>query len=306
MKKLIVLGLVLILAGYTQAATKIWVSADGNWAAAASWSPSGVPASNDNVYLEDSTVAVDEGFDQNAVYLASLNIAQSYTGTIGDDVNYLKIGAIKVEIGYNNGPGSPVGATRINLNLDANSNTIVVYNSGSPAVSTVPTILIKDTNSSSTLEVRKGKVGVAFKTGETSTFSSITASYVTNINTDAEVTVGSGTTLTTYKQTGGDNILLCAATTVTGDGGTLLISGTGAITTLTTTGGTVTSNTSGTITTATTKTLGTLDLTKSTKARTITTCKLDSGGTLKYDPDIVTLTNKVSSDDPVALRATRP
>jgi fibronectin-binding autotransporter adhesin len=300
MKKLIALGLILILAVYAQAATKIWVSTDGNWGTAASWSPSGVPANNDNVYLEDSAVSVTAGFSQSAVYLASLNIAQSYTGYVGDDVNYLSIGAVKVEIGYNNGPGSPAGSQRINLNLDANCGSVVINDSGSPYTSTIPTILIKDINASSTLEVRKGKVGVAFKTGEVSTFSTITAA------TGSEVTIGSGTTLTTYKQTGGDNTLLCAATTVTVDGGTLLINGTGAITTLTTTGGTVISNTSGVITTATTEILGTLDLTKSTKARTITTCKLDSGGTLKYDPSVITLTNKVSSDAPVALKATRP
>jgi hypothetical protein len=298
--KRLVLVLVLLLACYSQATTKIWVGADGNWATAASWSPSGVPATGDDVYLENSTASVTGGFVQTAKYLASLNIAQSFTGYVGDDVNYLTVGAVKTTIGYNTGPGAPSGSQRINLNLDINTGSVTVYNTGTPYTSTVPSVLIKEVNALATLEVKGGYVGVAFKTGESSTLSSVT------VSGNSYVSIGSGTTLTTFKQTGGTNTLLCAATTVTSEGGTLTTDGTGAITAMTVDGGTIISNSSGTITTATAKTLGTLDLIQSTKARTITTPKLESGGTLKYDPDVITLTNKVASDDPVSLKASRP
>jgi len=72
----------------------------------------------------------------------------------------------------------------------------------------------------------------------------------------------------------------------------LKTSGSGAIATLNVSGGTTTSNSSGTITAANV-TGGFLDLTKSAESRTITTLKLDAPGKVKFDPNIVTLTNQI-------------
>ncbi|MGA2324276.1 MAG: hypothetical protein ABSG22_10555 [Sedimentisphaerales bacterium] len=306
-KKILIVGLLIIslLAELSSAAnTILWTgTTDSNWAVAANWSTGEVPRDGNNVYFENSSVNVTGGLAQSSKTLASLNISQSYIGQIGDDVNYLSIGATAVKIGYYNGPGIPTGSGRIKLNLGTVQTAITIYNSGPPANTNTPTVMLLGTNAGNTLEIRKGKVGIAFGTGESATFSVINSSYTTQPSSDVELTIGPGATLTTLNQTGGENTLLCAATTITTKAGTLLIDGTGTVTTLTIEGGTVTSNTTGTIATVAIKTAGTLDLTKSTAVRIITTTKLDAGGTLKYDPAIITLTNNVDSDAFVVLRA---
>jgi len=96
----------------------------------------------------------------------------------------------------------------------------------------------------------------------------------------------------------------CAATTVTQKAGSLITEGSGAITTVNCRGGTMVSNSTGTITTLNIADgTGHVDFTKSRNARTVTTVKLEAGGSLSLDPDVVTLTNKVDSDLPVKLTA---
>ena len=305
-----VLAIVLsvLLCGQALAVTKIWVGTDVNytgvWTDPNNWQPTGVPVTGDNVYLEETSQGVTSGLDPNSVLLASLNIAQSYTGSIGDDVNYLKICATKVEIGYN--PGMSVtltGSGRIKLNLDANQSFVTIHNSALTASETsMPPIRLLTNHASTVVEVRKGKVGIAYETGETSTLSKVISSYSTSKTTDSDTYIGAGTTLTTLSQTGGDVVLNCALTTATSEGGTLLTQGTGAITTLNAAGGTVMSNSTGTITTANISG-GLLDFTKSAAARTVTTMKLDSGGQVKFDPSILTITNKIISNNPATYTA---
>lgn len=289
-------------------ATKIWLGNDsgneGDWSVAANFSPSGVPANSDDVYLENSSQDVSAGLDQSAVALDSLHIAQSYTGNIGDDDAYLQIGAGVVNIGRHYGPGSPAGSGRIKLDLGSTAAAVVTYNSGSPADSNKPAIRLLADNAATTIEVRKGSVGIACETGETTTVGTITESYISRQASDADVFIGSGVTLTTLNKTGGDGVLECAATTVTNEGGNLITDGSGAIATLNAEGGEVISNSTGTITTCNIATAGTADFLKSAAARTVTTMKLEAGGTLKYDPDVLTITNKVDSDNPVTLTAT--
>jgi hypothetical protein len=309
MKRLLtifVLGIILTAASISSAATKIWTGTDDtNWAGPNNWSPVGVPGNSDNVYFQNSSIDVALGLDQNAVTLASLNIEQTYTGEIGTTTTYLRIKATAVEIGYNYGPvPSQTGSPRIKLDLSNAQSYVTIHNSSaSPTETTMPPIRLKFVHASTVIEVRKGKVGIAYETGETSTLATVVASYVSSKMTDADVFIGAGTTLTTLTQTGGDVILLCAATTVNAGGGTLLVSGTGAITTLNATGGTITSNSTGTITTCNISG-GIVDFTKSTSARTVTTMKLDAGGQLKFDPDTITITNKITSNDPATYTAT--
>ncbi len=92
---------------------------------------------------------------------------------------------------------------------------------------------------------------------------------------------------------GGDNLLSSAATTINVNGGTLQTEGSGAYTTVNNTSGTFISNSTGTITTLNVSGTGISDFTKSQEARTVTTAKLDPSGTFKYDPSVITLTNKL-------------
>lgn len=289
-------------------ATKIWVGTDtgneGDWATAANWSPSGVPEAGDNVYLEDSSQSVTEGFNQSAIALASLNIAQNFTGLVGDVDEYLQISASLVNIGHHFGPGEAVGSSLLKINLGTTASTIIVFNSAvSAADATKTPIRLKFNNAATTLEVRKGKVSVANETGETSTGNAITISYISSITNDAEVYIGSGVTLTTLTKKGGYCLLRCAATTVDNYAGNLLTEGSGAIATLNAKDGLVISNSTGTITNCIASEKGRVDFTKSAQPRTVTTCKVDDEAAVIFDPAVITFTNKIISNKPVTLTA---
>lgn len=288
-------------------ATKIWVGTTvdhvGDWATAANWSPSGVPIDADAVYFEDSSQSVLSGFNQSAVTLASLNIAQSFTGLIGDATTYLQIGATIVNIGHHFGPGEAVGSSLLKIDLGSAASTIIVFNSGVSSDTTKTPIRLKFNNAATTFEARKGKVSIANETGETSTGSSITISYVTSITSDAEVYIGPGVTLTTLTKKGGYCLLRCAATTVNNYNGNLQTEGSGAIVTLNVMDGIVTSNSTGTITACNISAKGTIDFLKSAQPRTVTTPKIDDEGVIKFDPAVLTLTNKITSNKPVMYQA---
>lgn len=287
--------------------TKIWVGTDtgneGDWETAANWSPAGVPVATDNVFFENSNQSVTEGFNQSAVALGSLNIAQSFTGQIGDADEYLQIKTTLVNIGYHFGPGEAAGSALLKLDLGTTASTIIVFNTGISADTTRPAIRLKYVNAATTLEVRKGEVGVAIETGEVSTGSIITPSYVDNIESDAKVYIGAGVTLATLTKKGGFCMLRSAVTTVINYAGELVTEGSGAITTLTAKGGNVISNSTGTITTCNISSKGTVDFMKSQQARTVTNCTIDDEGAIKADPAVITFTNKVIFTKPTTLQA---
>jgi hypothetical protein len=292
-------------------ANKIWVGTDagneGKWGTAANWSPSGVPITADDVFLKDSAQNVTGDFDQSAVLLASYNQDQSYTGLIGDAINYLIIGATKVNIGYHDGPGSPAGSGRTKLDLRddlLSVSTVIISNTGTPIDTNKPAVRLLANKNTTTIEVKKGSVGIAYEVGETSSVSSITIGYISQVAGDADVFIGSGLTLITLNQNGGDCLLKCGATTVNANaGGTLQTEGAGAIATLNAKGGKTICNSTGTITALNISEQGDVDFTKSSQARTVTTPKLDKSGKLKYDPAVVTFTNKIASNNAIALQA---
>lgn len=281
-------------------ATRTWIGTDsgneGDWDTAANWSGAAVPVDGDDVYFENSSQGVTEGFDQADIALASLNIGQSFTGAIGDADDYLDIGAAAVRIGYWDGPGNrPNGSGRIKLNLDDDDNTaatVIIEDTGTPTDADLPSVQLLLIGAS-TVEIRKGSAGVACAPGETSVLTSAHVGYTTNISGDADLLIGAGCTITTITKTGGDLILKCAVTTLTNDDGDLMTTGSGAITTVNVNGGTAVLNAIGTIAALNVQDSGIADFTKSAQARTVTTPKVDPSGTIKYDPNVVTMTNKI-------------
>ena len=76
------------------ATVRTWVSTDGNWGTAASWSPSGVPDTGDTaIFPSTSTVAVTSGLNQTAVTLLLLYVDDGYLQDIGAVGNPLIISA---------------------------------------------------------------------------------------------------------------------------------------------------------------------------------------------------------------------
>ena len=292
----------------TQTLTKVPITANAgprDWTSTDNWSGGALPggAAGQDVYIEDATILY--GLDQSGISntLDSLNISQSQIGSnpaAGYAPIYLQIKATAVNVGAFYGPGTPSESAPINIDTGSTASTIIVYNSGSNG--TMPAVRLKANSASTSVRALKGKTGLAYASGETATIGTLTVSYVGSPASDADVYVGSGVTMTTLAQTGGDVVLQCGLTTATAGAGTLTTAGSGAITTLNASGSTVTANSTGTITTLNI-TGGTVDFSKSAAARTVTTLKLDAGGKLKYNPAIVTLTNNVDSDNAVTLTA---
>lgn len=277
-----------------------------DWNCPTNWSGGAVPgaSASQDVYIQDAEILY--GLDQNstAETLTNLNILRTVIGTnpaSGYLPVYLQINATTVNIGLHTGTGTSTELAPINLNTLATASTINVYNTGTNSTSTMPAVRIKSGSASTVLNVRKGDVGIACESGETATIGIINVMYNTNQQSDADVEIGSGVTLTTLNKTGGDCTLRCAATNVNCDYGDLYTEGSGAITTATIRGGKLIGNSSGTITTLNIIEDGAADFSKSNTARTITTPKVGGNGKIKYDPSVLTLTNKIQHYDTAGI-----
>ena len=273
-----------------------------DWSCADNWSGGAVPggAADQDVYIEDATDEIIYGLDQSGIAnaLASLNISKSFTGKIGPDGadgfagDYLQIKTAKLNIGYHYGSGTVSGSGRVKIDTGSTACDIVVDDSGTAADTGKPAVRLLANSASTTIEVTKGTVGVGWEAGETATVSTITVSYATNVASDADVFVGEGVTLTTLDTAGGETLLRCAATTITQRAGTVETVGTGAVTTANVHGGTFTGNSTGTVTNLNVYG-GTADFSRSSASRTVSTPKVDPGGVIKFNPSVVTLTNKI-------------
>lgn len=293
-----------------------------DWDTAGNWSDGVAPTGSDVIIIANSDVDILWGLDQNTVDLTSLQILQTYTGKIGLPYNqfhtsedgatantgyleyretYLKIGAGTVDIGQHFGAGSPAGSTRIKLNNDkAGAAVTTIHRTASTSAdSGFAAVRLKASHASQDFYIREAVGGVAFALdapGETATIGDV---YVSALDTSTRVFIGSGVTITTFSQEGGDNMLNAAATITSAEvnGGQLTIEGDYTITALNINGGTVYDNhikTGGNSNTVVNLSAGTLDMTRSSEARTIAALSPD-GGTLIADDAYVTIT---SLDDP--------
>jgi hypothetical protein len=292
----------------TQTFTKASTTASAgpkHWDSADNWDTGVVPggASGQDVYVENADDEIVYGLDQSGITtLDSLNIARTFTGKIGLNGasgysgTYLQIKATAVNIGYHYTGGSPAGSGRIMIDTGSTASTITVEGSATASDTNRNAIRVKANSASTNIKVLKGDVGVAVDAGETTTIGTVSMSYDTSKDTDSQVTLGGGVTMTTLNKNAGICYLGCAVTTVNNELGNLNTFGEGAITTINIEGGKLTSNSSGTITTLNIL-AGTADFTKSLADRTVTTLKIDSGGTLEYDPAVLTITNDIEAYD---------
>ena len=286
-------------------AIKRWTAgaADGNWSTAGNWSPSGAPVSTDDVFVEETNEDIDAGLNQSAVALSSLNIAQSFVGTIGTKDSPLQIGASDVRIGYRtSGTGTPAGSRRIHLDLgSATAAQVNVDGTASSAADTgLNPLRIKAANAATDIYIRGGFVSVADYPGETSTLDlSVSAGTVSLGQSNNNTAV----TMVGVAITGGSSVIRSMPTTLIVEGGSCTTEGDGAITTANVRGGTAVFNNTGTITTLNAH-KGTSDFTKSQTPRTVTTVNMKVGARLNYEPDVLTLTNRINVDETRAVGVT--
>lgn len=244
-----------------------------DWNDAANWVEGSVPTASDDIVIQ-GTSPIKYGLNQSGVALAAVNF-QNTSGAHGNPGLPLRLNCTAFNfsctgISYVN-LGSSTVATRITQTASAGAEAYGLYLLGSG----ITTLRAEGA----------AAVGFAINKGETSTAATIQCSGA------ARIGIGEGVTLTTLRCSAGTVYLNCAATTVLADRGNLYTSGSGAITTLTNNGATVTSNSTGTIGTVN-QYAGTMDLLQSSVARTVTTFNL-YGGTVKLDPAVITLTNKI-------------
>jgi hypothetical protein len=257
-----------------------------NWVNAATGATGTIPASADDVVIENSTNSIVYGLDQNAVALDSLEIRLSFTGKIGDSTkaeyreDYLKIGAEVVDIGQAFGTGTQSGSTRIKIdNVDAAATTTTIHNTATTGDTPYPAVRLLVTHASSTLDSTPS----------------------------TRIVTGEGLTLTTWTQTGGSNLLRVVdagtVTTVNVSGGSLVTQGDFTITTLNATGGTSSMNhsrTAGISITTANLTSGTVRTRSTATARTWTTVNLGDEISLLADSNL-TITTLNEPTDPYNL-----
>lgn len=282
--------------GTIGAATQVTAPTGPNhWDNAVNWSGGAVPVNSDDVFLEDSSDAITFGLAQSAVTLASLNVAASFTGTLGlpeaNGAGYVEYRATELAVGataLNVGQGPGQGSGRLRVNLGSVQTAAIVTRTGASLDGDAQALRLRGTNASNTLEVRGGTVGVAAVGGTSATVATLRVS-------GGRVLCGVGTTLTTVVQSGGAMTLNSALTTLTKTGGDCTIQGTGAVGTVTNDAGLVSYMTSGTLSTACRVGSGaTLDFSGDLRAKTVTPLvSLHSGGALLDPAGVVTYTNGV-------------
>lgn len=308
-------------------------SGSNDWGTAANFSLGTVPVNTDEVIIRDGSSNIFWGLDQNGVDLALLRVHNTYTGKIGlnrekfttgsdpEAVDaskeeyrdtYLKIGADRVEIGYNDNASNPTGSGRIKIDNDkAGAAEMIVFSTATLASETgLPAVRFLASNVNIDIFVRLagGGVGIGVDApDETPTVGDIT---ITDKSGSTRVIVGSGATISNFTQDGGDNFLsVDDAVTIAAvliNGGTLTTEGGFDITLVTMEAGTFNANHADgggvKIVTATING-GTLDSTGSNEARTWTTVNLEVGGTLVANPDNLTVTTLNKPSDPYTLTA---
>lgn len=268
---------------------------------AANYSGGVLPVDGDTLIFENSASSALYTLEAlAAVTLASLQVKHSYTGTIGLPrtnsggtvtyteyrPQYFKIMATTWDIGSGDGQGSG----RLKFNFHTAQYTGNIFNSGTTAEGYIPPILIKGEHTSNHLTVLKGSVGVAFFTGETSKVATLDVGYISNVSGDSTIQCGSGVTLTTILQAGGNITVNSNVTTLTQYDGKMTFAGTSTLTTGTI-GGTLIDQSSGTFTTVTLLNKGTYDHSKSLLAKTITNLTINNSSIYNDPYGKTTLTN---------------
>jgi hypothetical protein len=274
-------------------------SGPGLWSVAANHSGGAVPSSSDTVWLSNSSSDINDGLDQSSVTLTALNVEQSFTGDMGRPDNtgtyneyrnkYLAISATTVNVGMGNGSGSQL----LRLDTGSNATTVNVFNTGSSSETNYETFLWKGTHASNVVNVTRGSVGIAVKPGETATIATLRSGYQTSVESDANVRLGPGVTLTTVDQSGGTVACGSSFTTLKIRGGTYTANFAAAGTTINLDGGSVIWQSSGNITTLVIGSGGTFDASQDMRPITITNCTVNAGATLNDPHGRITFSNGI-------------
>lgn len=251
---------------------------------AQNWSTDAVLTNTNDLIIEPGSVALKYTLDQSAVALADVKVMKGMTGDIGrfEDGKFFYFRIDPDTFDFRGG-----GSLSL---FDIGSANIPVYveGYGSASVDGRWPFVIKGSNIT-TATFAKGKCAIAPFDADTATVATVVCGLLENPQSDVDLTVGSGVTMTTLNVAAGKCLLKCAGTTVNiYKGGVLTTEGTGAITTVNVyEGATFYPKSTGTITTL--NVWGTVDFTRNLAAKTVTTLNLKKGGKfIKHDAITIT------------------
>lgn len=262
-------------------ATDIFLGTSVDWEAAGNWSLGAAPVDTNDVIIENSSQSVTTNLDQPTIDANTLKIKANYTGSIGVTAagTYLEMTSATTTIGEGDGNGSPL----LMLNHGTVQTAVTVYKTGTATDSTLGALQWIGTNAANVVTVQRGHVGIAMRGGAVATVATLNVGYMSSQAGDSKVWCGSGTTLTTINQTGGELVLRSNAVTLNIYGGKTYLNDAMTVTTVNLYGGTLYYNSSGTATTINVMSGGVLDFSQRYAARTVTTCNAYKGAVIN-DP----------------------
>jgi len=211
-----------------------------------------------------------------------------YTGTVGDEVNPLKLDMADADRFEFNGTGKAY------ISLGSAACSPVINRTATAANGTAGLYLVSCT-ALNDLFVRGGTVqcvGTTFDDGYISSGATLLGDVDSSCTADMH-------------NNGGTVSWEGAGVNHYNDSGTSTIGGTDAWTTIRADNGTIISNTTGTVTNAQAIGVGTIDFTQSGLARTVTNMKAEGTGKIVYESGIVTLTNPGTGDGVHTFKAGR-
>lgn len=271
-----------------------------HWDDPLNWSAGTVPATGEDVDLQDLDVDVKWGLAQSGVTLASLNLHSTFTGRLGlipfngsyyeYRATELAIGATLCVVGEGDGAGSPM----IRLNTGSVQTNLRVKGTGAASAQGQPAVWWRGTHASNAVVVTRGTVGLAYELGQAATLASLRVGSTGGLS-DAVVWGGAGLSLTAHVQASGDVTLLNTVSTVVKNGGTLTLGGLAvAVTSIVGQNGDINFDATGTVTTTDLFDGCTLVLDRDPRAgKTFTTLRLYAGSGLTDENEVAAFTNPV-------------
>lgn len=278
-------------------ATKNWVGLDagneGDWATAANWSASGVPADNDTVNLLSGTQGVVEGFSQGTIGLTALNIGGSLSGCdVGAASTPLVIGAVTTNI--------------------QTKNSVNVYLQGSaPAEAPLATVIVECQDADAYVSLAGYCTTIILRRGKLNVVGNFGTLIIEPLNGDMgncswEVGNATGTTIVNDGGAGKINHASAAITTLKGYGNSVTVVQEGTTTNVETAGSAIVEHNAPTgVTLITTYGASKVDTTKDLRAKTVTNWRKSKSSHALVGASVV-LTNPVkglAGDDLRSLTA---
>lgn len=231
-----------------------------NWfSVAQNWDQGTAPANSSTCYFDNGSIPCLYGLST-ALTGVTVVVSQGYSGLIGlpslnqqnsnSGGTYSEYRTTSLTLAGGIFTLNSTSVQRCNIAFGAHTSTILIQASSLQRLLTnVPVVLVTGGNSSSTLAIIKGDVGVAFYENSTAQFTTVNTGYATNPSADVKLFVGVGTTLTTVTKNGGYVELHSSAVTLSQDysGGVLALCDAITVTTVNAYGGTIQFSTTGTV-----------------------------------------------------------